>query len=181
MNDDKVLIRRMRNGDTDALAEVFLKHKDRLLTHASCLLGDNATAEDCLQDVFLKLVRDVVALRVRRNLGSYLTSCVLNRARDALRKDGRELRVATDRVDEMGSTGADASALLEGLEEAERVHRALVLLPLEQREVVVLHLQAGETFRHIGALQSVSINTVQSRYRYGIQRLRELLTEEEEK
>lgn len=180
MNNEMHLIRRIRNGDKDALAEVYRKHKDRLLTRAICLLADRAAAEDCLQDVFLKLVRDAVALRVRSNLAGYLSSCVLNRARDELRKDGRELRVATAGAEETGCTEVNPTARLEGLEESTRILRALALLPFEQREVVVLHLEGDETFRRIGVLQSVSINTVQSRYRYGIQRLRELLTEKEE-
>lgn len=52
------------------------------------------------------------------------------------------------------------------------LNEALDQLPVEQREVILLHLLGGMTFREIGIQQGVSINTVQGRYRYGIQRLR---------
>jgi len=48
-------------------------------------------------------------------------------------------------------------------------------LPVEQREVITLHLHAGLTFREIALQLGLSINTVQSRYRYGIEKLRTLL------
>ncbi len=181
MANDRNLIRRLRRGDPDALGEIYQEHKDRLLTLAICLLPDRSAAEDCLQDVFLRLARGPVGLRVRRNLKSYLSSCVLNRARDELRKAGRHVLLGEESAGGTEHPAPNPSDRLEGMEEALRIQHALARLPQEQREVVVLHLQDGLTFRRIAALQSVSINTAQSRYRYGIQRLRELLPWREER
>ena len=52
------------------------------------------------------------------------------------------------------------------------------LLPYEQREVIILHLKGEMKFKTIANLQDVSINTVQSRYRYGLEKLRSLFNEE---
>lgn len=52
-------------------------------------------------------------------------------------------------------------------------------LPLEQREIIALHLQGGMKFREIAAMLDTSIYTAQSRYRYGIEKLRQLLTKKE--
>ncbi len=65
-------------------------------------------------------------------------------------------------------------------EELRRLADALATLPYEQREVVVLHLKGDLTFRAIAAVQGTSINTIQSRYRYGIDKLRSLLNGEVE-
>ena len=54
-------------------------------------------------------------------------------------------------------------------------------MPEEQREVVLLRLKSGLKFRDIAKLQQTSINTVLSRYRYGLERLRSLLDGEVEK
>ena len=51
-------------------------------------------------------------------------------------------------------------------------------LPYEQKEVVMLHLHGGMMFKHIAKSQHVSINTVQSRYRYALDKLRSLLNGE---
>ena len=62
-------------------------------------------------------------------------------------------------------------------EGADQVRLALAQLPYEQREVVVMHFKGGLTFREIAEWQEVSINTVQGRYRYGLDKLRQLLGE----
>jgi RNA polymerase sigma-70 factor (ECF subfamily) len=54
-------------------------------------------------------------------------------------------------------------------------------LPYEQREAIMLHLQAGMTFRTIGRSLGISANTAKSRYRYGLDKLRLLLDHEVEK
>jgi RNA polymerase sigma-70 factor (ECF subfamily) len=66
-------------------------------------------------------------------------------------------------------------------EELCRLADALATLPYEQREVVVLHLKGDLPFREIAAVQGTSLNTVQSRYRYGIDKLRSLLNGEVER
>ena len=66
-------------------------------------------------------------------------------------------------------------------EELRQLADALATLPYEQREALVLHLKGDLTFRRIANVQGVSINTVQSRYRYGIDKLRSLLNGEVEK
>ena len=60
-------------------------------------------------------------------------------------------------------------------EDAVQLFQALAELPGEQREAFVLHVQGGLKFREIANLQNVSIKTVQSRYRYGIEKLQSLL------
>jgi RNA polymerase sigma factor (sigma-70 family) len=60
-------------------------------------------------------------------------------------------------------------------EELQLLNSALDEIPYEQREVVVLHARGQMRFRAIAKLQSVSIKTVQSRYRYGLDKLRVIL------
>ena len=61
------------------------------------------------------------------------------------------------------------------LEEAEAVNAALAALPSEQREVVVLHVYDGMTFRRIGEVLGVPLDTAASRYRYAREKLKEML------
>ena len=60
-------------------------------------------------------------------------------------------------------------------ERAMLIEQAMRQLPYDQREAIVLHLQMGLKFREIAVSFGVSINTVHSRYRYGLDRLRSLL------
>ena len=60
----------------------------------------------------------------------------------------------------------------------ERIDMAMAQLSYAQREVILLRVQSDMTFKAIAHMQDVSINTVQSRYRYGLDRLRQLLNVE---
>ena len=72
------------------------------------------------------------------------------------------------------SHSSDPTRRITELEESNMVFEALAKLPTEQREAVVLHIHGEMKFREIASLQCVSINTVQSRYSYGIEKLRTL-------
>jgi len=73
----------------------------------------------------------------------------------------------------------DPAKILNDDDSNKAVTLALENLPLEQREVIVLHLQGDMKFRQIAAMLDIPINTVQSRYRYGMEKLRQLLAKKE--
>jgi RNA polymerase sigma-70 factor (ECF subfamily) len=179
MSEDKQLLKRLRCGDTRALRLIYEQYMDDLLTVATSLLSDVHAAEDCVHDVFVSFAGAVNKLTIRHNLKGYLLSCVVNRARDQLRKKPKELAQPLDLSDCCTTSGEPTSELI-GCEEAIRLLDALAKLPYEQREVFVLHAQGGAKFREIARLLSVSIGTVQSRYRYGIEKLRILLDKEKD-
>jgi RNA polymerase sigma-70 factor (ECF subfamily) len=79
---------------------------------------------------------------------------------------------------ELAANTDEPSSRLTTSEGAQQVFDALVQVPYEQREVFILHVQGDMTFQQIGEQVGASINTVQSRYRYGIEKLRSLLNTE---
>lgn len=173
MSEDQHLLERLRHGDRSALSRLYEKYRTDLFSVAISLVQDVHTAEDCLQDVFVRLAEGAAGLQIRRNLKRYLVSCVANQAHDRLRR-----KSALVGRPEVFSTSADspnpAKALID-CEESGRVFGALAKLPYPQREVFVLRVQAGMKFREIAKLQDVSIKTVLSRYRYGIEKLQRFL------
>lgn len=176
MLEDRRLLKALQRGDSTAWRRIYLKYKDDLLTVARSLVYDVNTAEDCLQEVFVLLASD--GNTIRSNLKGYLLSCVVNRARDHLRRRDAQfncqVNIRTQRIDV-----TNPASVLATNDEIERIAGALEKLPLEQREVVVLHLQSDMTFRQIATMLCLSINTVQSRYRYGMEKLRQLLKDKE--
>ena len=179
MTEDRHLLKRLRCGDADALRAIYEKYKDDLLTVAVSLLADVHSAQDCLQDIFIGFAANSNKLNVRQNLKGYLLSCIVNRARDQLRKNAASPMQQLADSDCKGSQAGPVKQLIDS-EQRARVYRALAKSPCEQREVVALRLQGEMTFREIARLQDESINTAQSRYRYGIEKLRLLLKKEYE-
>jgi RNA polymerase sigma-70 factor (ECF subfamily) len=170
---DRRLVHRLRRGDVDALQQIYHRYKEDLLTVAMSLLGDAYGAEDCVHDVFVHFAEAPADLRVSRSLRGYLVRCVANRAKNML-KSKRQSRPPEPPTDEPQSRDCPVRGSMAS-EESRRVFEALAQLPAEQREVIALHLQGQMRFREIAERLELSINTVQSRYRYGIERLRTLL------
>jgi len=177
MSQDKRILKQLQKGDKDALRLVYEKYADTLVSVAVSLVSDIHTAEDCLHDAFVDFAAIVPMLRIHGNLRSYLISCVANRARDLLRKRARSANLNLEQLELAANVGDPSSQLITD-EGARKVFDALGQLPYEQREVFVLHVQGDMTFREIAELVGASINTVQSRFRYGTEKLRSLLNTE---
>ena len=195
MIDQKRLIRRLRKGDYKALETVYEHYKDYMLTVAMCLVRNRAVAEDCLHDVFVKLAADLgrFRLNIRTNLRAYLSTAVANRCRDILkRKDSGNVSIndCPNMADVSSMPGipgmSDNMVAAQPVDIAIRkelthnVYKALCSLPFPQREVVTLYHLSSMKFRQIADLQGVSVNSVRSRYRYGLNKLRLLLDKEDE-
>ena len=176
MREDWLLARRLRRGDKAALARVYQKYKDDMLTIANCLLLDLAAAEDCLHDVFVSFAAGAAQLRLGGNLKGYLMTSVANKARDRLRMKTRQKEnVSLADIADVAGNSAQPTEALADCEQMGSLYAALAQLPYAQREVISLHVHGKLRFREIAKRQGVSTNTVQSRYRYGLEKLRTLL------
>jgi RNA polymerase sigma-70 factor (ECF subfamily) len=177
MLEDKLLIWKLNRGRVDALRQIYDRHKVDLLKVAISLTGDVGRAEDAVQDVFLKLIESSGRIGIRSSLKSYLMTCLVNRIRSLHRGDKcRDKTSVVIPASAMSRAGPEHWAVLD--EQMRLVGRAMAQLPVEQREVVTLHVEAGLGFRQIARMQDTSVNTVHGRYRYGIEKLRSLLNGE---
>jgi RNA polymerase sigma-70 factor (ECF subfamily) len=179
--EDKLLIWKFKRGSTAAFCRIYDKYKDHLLKISAGLVNDKSVAEDVVHDVVVVLAQSAESIKLTGCLKSYLATCVANRARN-VNTHGR-LREARD-LDQAGSVASKSprpDRWVMRNEQLDRLNNALSQLPYEQREVITLHLHGQMKFKAIAKSQQTSINTVQSRYRYGLDKLRSLLNCETEK
>ena len=181
MLEDKLLLWRFKCGSRDAFRLIYEKYAADLLTLAANLSGDSSAAEDVVQDVFISFVKSVGQFHLRGSLKGYLATCVANRARDCIRKSRRRPTVAVNEAGQMASDTNEPVQLVIRSEELQRLKLAMTELPYEQREAIVLYLHGDLKFKQVAGLQKVSIKTVQSRYRYGLDKLRSILDGEVKK
>jgi len=180
MLEDKFLILRFNRGDRRVLHRIYDKYKDDLVTLAAALLMDKASAEDLVHDVFLSFLGTAGRFQLTGSLKGYLATCVANRARNLNKAGRRRHHVALEDVpDPAGGEPSPEQAAIFG-EEFGRLGAALQQLPYEQREVLLLRSHGRLRFAAIAEAQGVSINTVQGRYRYAVEKLRSLLENEAE-
>ena len=161
---DEQLVERLVSGEPDALSLIYDRYAASLYRLLNALLASPADAEDALQEVFVALATGRVS-RIR-DLKSYLFVAARHQAFTSLRRRKREPRF--EDVDALEIAAPDG----EGVGATQDWGALLARLPLEQREVIALKVWEGMTFAEIAGVVRASPNTVMSRYRYGIERLR---------
>jgi RNA polymerase sigma-70 factor (ECF subfamily) len=149
-----------------SVGRLYDHHGASLYRYALMLLADPAAAEDAVQQVFTSLLR-ADATRTLQNEPRYLRRAVRNECLSSLRK-----RRAGDGPPGQPLLEPSAECASASPEERMALERALCALPVDQREVLHLHVFEGLSFREIAEQAGESINTVASRYRYGLEKLR---------
>lgn len=159
----------------DALCRIYEKYKPDLLSVARALLNDAAAVEDVLHDVFVRFASQAGCFRLNGSLKGYLAICVANRARNTNRQERHNLQGDS----KLGPSNLPGPSQAAGNTEQRHILAcALAQLKQEQRQVVVLHVLGSLRFREIARQTGDSINTIQSRYRYGLAKLQSLLNGE---
>jgi len=177
--EDRLLVWKLKHGNRDALRLIYEKYKNDLLTLATALSNDMATAEDVVHDVFVSFAECASKLQLRTSLRSYLLTSIANRVRNLRTK--RQQTTGLTELDVADPVSDTPDKIAISAEESQQIGNAMGQLPYEQREVIILHLQSGLKFKAIAESQGVSINTVQSRYRYGLHKLQTILNGEVKK
>jgi len=158
----------------DFLARLYDDHAQALFAFLLNLTRDEMDARDLLQDLFVKLAKQPGLLEGVRDERAFLIRLVHNLAIDSMRRR----RTREENYERLA--GETVSLFAPAADPDERVFRsaltvALGELPIEQRAVVHLKLWEGLTFEVIAAALDLSPNTAASRYRYGLDKLRERL------
>ena len=175
-----MLIWKLKSGNRDALCRIYEKYKNDLLALAISLSNDRTAAEDVVHDVFVSFAEFAKKLQLRTSLKSYISSCVTNRVRSLSR--ARQAHNAPPNETSVADSSSNSPEQLAiSAEELRRIGNAMAKLPCPQREVIILRLQGGMSFKAIAKSQHVSINTIQARYRYGLDKLQSMLNSEVKK
>jgi RNA polymerase sigma factor (sigma-70 family) len=177
---DADLLRRIREGDRDALAGLYDRFRRPGFALARRILADDTMAEDVLQEVFLSVWRDPAAFdRTRGTVASWILAVVHHKAVDAVRREESQRRRRALAEDALALDAPMATRTVEddawSRVVAEQVRTALGALSDTQREALTLAYYGGYTQREVAALTGAPLGTVKTRMLAGMRRLREEL------
>ncbi len=175
---DRVLVRKFKGGDPEALLAIYQRYRDYLLSVAMAMVCDMGRAEDAVHDVFVSLAQKRQEFRFRGNLKACLAVSVVNRTRDLLRRQSVRAAAPLDPEAHIVSESPAPEQIAMLNEQCRRLAVALGQLPEAQREVLVLRHKCGLPLREIARVQQTGISTVHARYRYGLNTLRALMNGE---
>jgi RNA polymerase sigma factor (sigma-70 family) len=182
---DAASLERMALEQDQPISEVVKREQSRLRNFIRRRVPDPRDAEDILQDVFYQLVEANRLLMPIEHVTGWLFRVARNRITDLFRKKGPERfseAVISGEEDEgddlrqlenlLPSPEAGPEALYARAVLLDELELAVDELPEEQREAFVAHELEGRSFKEMAAESGVSVNTLLSRKRYAVLRLR---------
>ena len=165
---DQELIRQLQAGSLDALGELYDRYRQLVFRTALAITGDQETASDLLQDVFLRLFRFADRIDLQRPLQPWLYRMTANLAYTWLKRDRRWFRPLENLADWLASSTRNLThEAVELIDDWDRLQRAVASLPISQRMVVVLYYLDDLSLQEISEILEIPVGTVKSRLHYG--------------
>ena len=179
--DDRALMLRYRDGDVTAFETLYERHRGPLYGFLLNQAKDTQAAEDIFQEVWSRIIRSRDRYRPAAKFATYMYHIARNCFLDHRRRSGRQpVLVSIDHnpPEELVATSANPETAAENSTAWAYLQAALASLPVEQREAFLLREEAGLTLEEIGQVTGVGRETVKSRLRYAVAKLRKSLPAE---
>jgi RNA polymerase sigma-70 factor (ECF subfamily) len=184
---NETLMVRFRDGDVRAFEILLARHQKPVYEFILRSVGshNSAVAEDLTQETFLRVVKQAKSYEQRAKFTTWLYTLARNLCIDNSRRMVHRRTRSLDQPDEEGQTLLDRTAAqgpavdrkVIGQQLQTRLAQAIDSLPEDQREVFLMREQADLSFKEIADIVGISENTVKSRMRYALEKLRAQLEE----
>lgn len=168
----KKIVRKCIDGDRESFRHLYDTYKDRVFSTCIRMLGNAQDAEDALQDIFVKVHKNISAFEGKSAFTTWLYRIAVNTCIEHLRKrkdnDSVDIDVTTDTSLFVSSTGpSDNFRLI--------VDKEIMKLPEGYRSVFILHAVEGFKHHEIAKILDISTGTSKSQYYQARERLRKNL------
>ena len=179
---DEALVGRYARGDAAAFTLLYKRHELRVWRYLERNVGNRATADELLQEVWFAVARDAPRYRSSARFTSWLFTIAHNRMIDAVRSSRPQMSLeslgyeAMPVIEQLTSEATPLAAVVTR-DQASALKNALAQLPREQREAFLLQAEGDLSVEEISAITDSSFETTKSRLRYARTKLRELLSE----
>lgn len=176
---EQTLIENCQNGEAAAFGPLIKIYRRQLFSYLLRLSGNREDAEDLFQETLIKSWRGIKKYSERQKFSSWLFTIAHNTAMDKLRKRYRETLITETEPDEL-SNANDPHKELIGKEIKDKIQKAIDILPFKQKEVFLLRINSGLSFKEIAQTTKEPLNTVLSHMHYSVKKIKRLLWSENE-
>jgi len=175
--EDSALMLKYKDGDVAAFETLYRRHNAPLYRYLLRLCRNRDAAEDVFQETWGKIINARHSYRPTAGFRTFLFRVAHNCFIDYLRRNKRHTTSSDMDPDHLVSDSESPELGTEKSLARTRLNRALELLPLEQRDVFLLHEESGLSIEHIAYVTDVNRETAKSRLRYAVKKLRTALSD----
>jgi RNA polymerase sigma-70 factor (ECF subfamily) len=178
--EDGSLVARVREGDIDALGELYRRYKSKVYRTATAITHDEGMAEDILQEVFLRVNRYADSFDQAQPFEPWLYRITVNLSYSWTNKAKRWVNVFQDVIERLRAPSRrDPERVAVAREQRESLGRLIDNLPNSHRVVVILYYLENLSVADIAYALDVPEGTVKSRLYYAREKLRRAIAEQE--
>ncbi len=170
--EDSALMLRYRDGDVAAFETLYKRHNDALYRYLLRLCRHRDQAEDIFQEVWGKIIKARDSYRPTAKFTTFLYRVAHNCFIDHIRRNKRHTQTVDIEPDTQPDAGEQPEVQTERSLARRRLNAALLELPDEQRDVFLLHEEAGLNLEQIASVTGSNRETTKSRLRYAVRKLR---------
>lgn len=179
---DEQLMLKYAKGEAWAFEQLYSRHKGGLFRFCLRQLKNHARAEECFQEVWMKLINSRVNYQPKALFTTFLYRIAQNHVIDIIRKD-KKLTNETELEEEFHSAEVnqkhqDIGAALVEEDKLVKLRNKIESLPIDQKTALLLKMDAGLSLEEIANVLDCGRETVKSRLRYATAKLKSLLGEE---
>lgn len=182
--DDDRLVDQALNGDSRAFEILMEKHESKMYAVALRMCKNREDAQDCLQDAMLRIYKALPTFKGQSSFSTWAYRITMNTCLDDLRRKKVRQAQSLDQMLEVGWAPVDenntAERHVENSELKRNLSKAIQTLPEEMRAAVVLRDVQGFSYEEIANMLSTNVGTVKSRISRGREKLREILSKNQE-
>jgi RNA polymerase sigma-70 factor (ECF subfamily) len=179
---DTALMMRYQDGDMAAFETLYNRHRGPLFRFLLRQIGNQQFAEDVFQEVWSRIIRNSKKYRPTAKFTTYIYHIARNCSVDHYRRMSKEQNIVSagdDATEEPVAITGNPVTAASNRDKRKALSDALNDLPVEQREAFLLKEESGMSLDEIATVTSVSRETVKSRLRYALGKLRRCLPQPE--
>ncbi|MBQ6715922.1 MAG: sigma-70 family RNA polymerase sigma factor [Clostridia bacterium] len=182
--DDDRLVNLALDGDSRAFEILMEKHEAKMYAVALRMCKNREDAQDCLQDAMLRIYKALPSFKGQSSFSTWAYRITMNTCLDDLRRKKVRQAQSLDQMLEIGWSPVDENNSterhIENSELKRNLSKAIQTLPEEMRAAVVLRDVQGFSYEEIASILSTNVGTVKSRISRGREKLREILSKNQE-
>ena len=181
--EDETLVKAAQKGDMQAFEELVARHRDKIYARAFSMMRNEEEAIDLSQEAWIKSWQRLQQFHGEASFVTWMTRIVINLCLDQLRRQKRFRAESIEQMDEesggverqMPVVTPNPTERLERNELRQRIDKALALLSVQHRTVLILHEFEELEYKEIAKRMQCSIGTVMSRLFYARRKMANLL------
>jgi RNA polymerase sigma-70 factor (ECF subfamily) len=174
MLSDETLFSRFLKGDISAFENLYSRYRESLYTYLLRSSGNHAEADDIYQDAWSRVIHANTPFTTG-SFKAYIFKIARNLQIDNHRRSHLHLVGDNEQIEAVADSTPSIERLIDGEDCGERLLGEVAVLPMEQRDAFLLKEESGLSLEQIAAMLNVGHETIKSRLRYAMKRLREAL------